>query len=397
LFFKRHFVLFISKMLKKKAIGEKYIRVSYGLKKVVVKEDVASKKRSLTPSKEIADEKLPKRQKVSSINELLLENKYLKLEIKYLNELYTKANDALKLATGFNRYLETENSRLRKENKNFGSGSGKYGGRDKSDIDRRALKFPWLPIYKGEVRKAESKQCRKENVGWEDLPSAVAFFILDFLGDEDLFIFRGINTQFYEAFYSQNLRVDWERVLWLAKKGRKFKNLKYLCIKAEQELTRSDLRALNRLNFPELEALVLNKFSNLKFIGPHHNLRELCFIAQESDDLMYISDRKFPALQILISQQLNSDVSIQLEELKEHASLKFLGFCNWEPSVAAIRHLTKAKFPKLTAVGVSGTEVTTQLLDSIKQQGLEFIDELELYYYPLETQGFLFSLLQTSR
>jgi len=395
----------------KEAAGKRNVKTGSGVHKVNESEEVLIKKRCWTSSQEKADEKLLKRQKVEStervahgenwpvgkavlgnfqktksvlnieVSKLMLENQRLKLESKYRTDLHAMETDALKLVTELrteNRLLKKEISRLEKENHSLLSRRESHGGLDKNEIKRRLKTFPWLPIYSSKQDQSQSTLSSKGNIQWKELPTNVAFSILKLLPDEDLFVLRGLSTQFYEAFYGQEDHVDCERCIWLAKRGRKFVNLKF--IHAFDDFTWKEFRVLGQSHFPKLEVLWLEN-SSPRLMKSHPNLRELQFTAHEYDDLQWVSDKKFPALEVLIfstEDDLFEDQPNRLQHLPGHKNLTHFGFDFCEPSVEEIRELTKVKFPRLRIVGING-EVgqVPEVLEYLQQAGIEFTDNIK--------------------
>jgi len=378
---------------------------------VDVKEDVVTKKRSWTARNEMVNQKLPKRQRVESTgrlkhddtwpkktllvntsqkkvsprqmtnSELLLENQRLTLESKYRNELHKIEKDTLKLVIELrteNRLLKKEIARLDKENHTLRSRRENHGGLAKSEIERRLKNFPWLPIYSSEDKtKVLSSQRKKGNIEWDELPSNVAFAILKLLPDEDLFVLRGLSTQFYDAFYSQEDHVHCERCIWLAKRGRKFANLRF--IHAFDEFTWKEFRVLGPSNFPNLEVIWLEN-SSPRLMKPHPQLRELQLIAREYDDLQWVTEKKFPALERLIfstDEEMFADHMNRLSYLPDHKNLTHFGFDFCEPSLEEIRELTKARFPKLRTMGITGEAgEIPEVLQLLQLHGIHFTDNI---------------------
>jgi len=395
-----------------KETGKRNSKTGSGSLKVHANEDSATKKRSWNPSQEMTEGKLLKRQKVDSterlehgdkwsrgamvvsksqknqlhrntdMSELLLENQRLKLESKYTNELHKMEKDALKLVTELrteNRLLKKEITRLEKENHTHRSRRENHGGLEKSEIERRLRTFPWLPLFTSEDKtETQSTQSSKGIIEWKEFPTDLAFSILKLLPDEDLFVLRGLSTQFYEAFYSQEDHVDCERCIWLAKRGRKFANLKF--IHAFDDFTWKEFRVLGPSNFPKLEILWLEN-SSPRLMKSHPNLRELQFTAHEYDDLQWVSEKKFPALEVLIfstEEDLFEDHPNRVEHLPGHKNLTRFGFDFCEPSLEEIRELTKAKFPRLRTVAIAG-EVgpIPEVLDYLQARGIECTDNIK--------------------
>jgi len=331
----------------------------------------------------VAVSKSQKKQSLLNLDmsKLLLENQRLKLESKYRTELHTMEKDALKLVTELrteNRLHKQEIIRLEKENHALRSRRENHAGLDQSEIERRLQTFPWLPIYANKKDQAQSTQSSKGNIEWTEFPTDLAFSILKFLPDEDLFVLRGLSTLFYEAFYSQEDNVDCERCIWLAKRGRKFANLKF--IHAFDDFTWKEFRVLGPSNFPKLEVLWLEN-SSPRLMKSHPNLRELQFTAHEYDDLQWVSYKKFPALEVLIfswEEDLFEDHPNRVEHLPEHKNLTHFGFDFCEASLEEIKELTKEKFPRLRTVGITeNVGQVPEVLDYLQQQGIEFTDDIK--------------------
>jgi len=216
------------------------------------------------------------------------------------------------------------------------------------------------------------------HIEWKNLPTDVALAILKWLSDEDLFVLRGLCSQFYEAFYCQEDYVDCERCIWLAKRGRKFANLKF--IRAFDDFTWKEFRVLGPCNFPKLEVLWLGN-SSPRLMLPHSHLKELQFTALDYDDLQYVSDKQFPSLEVLIfnaEEDLFEEHLNRLKHLPSHKSLMHfgLGFC--EPSLEEIQELTKEKFPRLKTVGITGDlRDVPEVLEYLQKQGIEFTDNIK--------------------
>jgi len=379
---------------------------------VDVKEDVVAKKRNWISSEEMANQKLPKRLRIESTgrlehdgrypkktvlvhkcqkkltprqmtrSELLLENQRLRLESKYKNELHKLEKDKLKKVIELrteNRLLKKEVARIDKENQKLRSRRENHWGLGKREIERRRKNFPWLPIYTSEDKtKVQSSQSKKGSIEWDGLPSNVASAILNLLPDEDLFVLRGLSTQFYDAFYSQEDHVHCERCIWLAKRGRKFANLRF--IHAFDEFTWKEFRVLGPSNFPNLEVIWLEN-SSPRLMKPHPQLREVQFIAREYDDLQWVSEKKFPALEILIfstDDEMYGDHMNRLSYLPDHKNLTHFGFDFCEPSLEEIRELTKARFPKLHTMGITGEAgEVPEVLQLLQLHGIHFTDNIK--------------------
>jgi len=312
--------------------------------------------------------------------ELMLENQRLRLESKYRSELHTMEKDALKTVTELrteNMLLKQEISKLEKDNNNLRNRRDNHGGLAKVEVDRRRKKFPWLPIPTLEEKtQTQSKQNRKTKI--TDLPADLTLKILKCLSDEDLFVLRGLSTQFYEAFYSQEDLVDCERCIWLAKRGRKFANLRF--IHAYDDFTWKEFRVLGPSNFPKLEILWLEN-SSPRLMKSHHYLRELWFTAHDYDDLQWVSDKKFPALEVLIfsmEEDLFDDHPNRVRHLPNHKSLINFGFDFCDPSLEEVKELTKSKFPRLRRVAIAGEVIQVpEILEYLQQQGIEFTDNIK--------------------
>jgi len=372
---------------------------------LLLKGDTAAKKRTRSPIKGKTDEMSLKRfcGKVESttrmvcdgdedfkgmvernfesslnINHLLLENQWLRLENKHKAELRSMEKDTLKLVTELkteNRLLTQEISRWKKENSALRCKRDTSVGLKKGDIEQRLKKFPWLLNFARDVKTTWERKVQFE---WKDLPADVAFAILKWLSDEDLFVLRGLCSQFYEAFYGQEDYVDCERCIWLAKRGRKFANLKF--IRAFDDFTWKEFRVLGPCNFPKLEVLWLGN-SSPRLMLPHSHLKELQFTALDYDDLQYVSDKQFPSLEVLIfnaEEDLFEEHLNRLKHLPSHKSLMHfgLGFC--EPSLEEIQELTKEKFPRLKTVGITGDlRDVPEVLEYLQKQGIEFTDNIK--------------------
>lgn len=367
---------------------------------------VVCTKRALTPSKlKVADKRI-KRQRLGSTDrlvttcekkkkgrvalvkaqrdflsnkgKLILDNQRLWLERKHRTELHEVEKNALILETELrtvNRLLQQENTRLLKENKTLRLNSC-HRGLEKCEIERRRKVFPWLQHYARERVFTQYAQSRKTRIGWKDLPDELAGTILKLLSDEDLFVLRELNTKFYEAFYSQGESVDCERCIWLAKRGRKFVNLKF--INAFDVFTWKEFRVLGPSHFPNLEVLWLES-SPPRLMKSHPNLKELQFTAHDHEDLQWVSDKKFPSLEVFIlfmEDDLFDENPNRLRYFAGHKNLVHIGFAFCDPSLVEIREFTKAKFPKLRAVGITG-EVNPEVLDYLQQQDIEFTDSIK--------------------
>jgi len=366
--------------------------------------DGACRKRCRSSKKVLEDGQSPKRQRqnelittglingdkkpiisnkpyTKDITELMMENQRLLLESKFRDEIHGLEKKTLKLVTELrteNRLFKLEISRLEKENNALRFRDCRVG-LDKCEVNRRLKKFPWLPIHAQEEKtQVQSSQSSKANFEWQHLPTDVTFKILKYLQDEDLFVLRGISTQFYEAFYSQEDFVDCERCIWLAKRGRRFVNLKF--IHAFDDFTWKEFRVLGPSNFPKLEVLWLEN-SSPRLMKSHPNLRELQFTAHDYDDLQWVTDKKFPALEVLIfsmEEDIFEENANRMVHLLGHKSLTHFGFDFCEPSLEEIKELTKAKFPQLRVVGISGeVAAVPEVLDYLSLQGFEFTDNIK--------------------
>lgn len=309
--------------------------------------------------------------------QLMLENQGLRLESK-LNTVESKFKTRLIIMEKDMRKtvaeLRTENlllkkdiSRLEKINFNFQSMNDHHAGVAKVELDRRRKRFPWLPIPILEETRIQSKQNRETTI--TALPDDVALIILMCLPDEDLFVFRGLNSLFYEAFYLQENDVDIKRCLWLAKRGRKFTNLREIS-DVDGKFTVDDFRVLGPYNFPKLEVFNLYD-SSTELLQPHGYLKEFNFFENEFIDLRHLSDWKFPALGALAFFKMRVD----LRNLSGHKSLKFILFDSCVPTLEEIQNLSKESFPRLQHVAIDKSlERVPGIDEHFKQQGIE------LYY-----------------
>jgi len=312
-----------------------------------------------------------------NVNKLLLENQWARLENKHKAQLHSMEKDALKWVTELkteNLLFKQEVCRLKKENITFRCKRDTPLGLNKCDLKHRLKKFPWL-IF---ARDVKTSWKRKMQLEWEDLPADVTFEILKWLSDEDLFVLRGLCSQFYEAFYGQEDNVDCERFIWLAKRGRRFANLKFIL--AFDDFTKKEFRVLGPCNFPKLEVLWLGN-SSPRLMVPHPHLKELQFSARDYGDLQYVSYKKFPSLEVLIFnavEYLFEEPRNRLEHLPGHKNLKHFGFVFCEPSLDEIHELTKAKFPRLKTVGIIGDyRDVPEVLEYLQKQGIEFTDNIK--------------------
>jgi len=319
----------------------------------------------------------------TDLSQLILENQKLRLESMFKAELHSLEKDTLRWVTELkteNRLLKQEICRLKKDNIAFRCGRETPGRLKKCEIERRQKKFPWLPFYaRNEELSGQPLQKGKVNFEWKDLPSDVTFAILKMLSDEELFVLRGLCTQFYEAFYCQEDRVDCERCIWLAKRGRKFANLKFIL--ALNDFTWKEFRVLGPSNFPKLEVLWLGN-SSPRLMVPHANLKELQFTALDYEDLHWVSDKKFPSLEVLIftpeEDLFEEEHPNRLRLLSGHKNLVRLGLGFLEPSLEEIQQLTSVKFPRLKTVGFPGDlEDVPDVFEYLQKVGIEFTNNIE--------------------
>jgi len=319
----------------------------------------------------------------TDLSQLILENQKLRLESMFKAELHSLEKDTLRWVTELkteNRLLKQEICRLKKDNIAFRCGRETPGRLKKCEIERRQKKFPWLPFYaRNEELSGQPLQKGKVNFEWKDLPSDVTFAILKMLSDEELFVLRGLCTQFYEAFYSQEDHVDCERCIWLAKRGRKFSNLKFIL--ALNDFTWKEFRVLGPSNFPKLEVLWLGN-SSPRLMVPHANLKELQFTALDYDDLQCVSDKQFPSLEVLIftpeEDLFEEEHPNRLRLLLGHKNLVRLGLGFLEPSLEEIQQLTSVKFPRLKTVGFPGDlEDVPEVFEYLQKVGIEFTNNIE--------------------
>lgn len=384
------------------------IRTGSSLERIQFNVNSATKTLILTPSLEMANEELLKRRKVNSkrklngekcskgavvlwkpqqhwssrdihMIKLHLENWVLRL----LNKLLFWDLGLVSLCfVEDNVRLQENNARLKKEN-HFLSRRMKIAYLDQYEIERRLKKFPWLPRNSNAyITYVESTRSSVGNFEWDKLPSDVAVYITEFLSIDELFDLRGLSSLFYEIFYSLDYVSDCWRVIWLSKRGRKFTKLldmgsEYTC----KTFTQDDFQAVNASNFPKLEELCLNDYSNLRFVQSLPNLRGLEITLKEVDDLRYISDVNFPALEALIccndyletSQGQNHNC---VQYFSGHKNLTKFTFCSWSwrSSWEEIRELNKARFPQLRTVGVVETDYATaaEVLEYLQHQDIKF-------------------------
>jgi len=311
---------------------------------------------------------------------LILDNQKLRLESKFKTELHLLEKDTLRWVTELkteNRLLKQEICRLEKENIAFRCRVNNPEPLKKWEIEKRLMKFPWLPLYDRDDEVGQPVLEGRVIFEWKDLPSNVTFAILKMLSDEDLFVLRGLCTQFYEAFYCQEDYMDCERCIWLAKRGRKFSNLKFIIV--FDDFTWKEFRVLGPSNFPKLEVLWLGN-SSARLMVPHANLKELQFTAFVYDDLQYVSDKQFPSLEVLIftAEDGFEDHPNKLRHLPGHKNLMRFDFGFLDPSLEEIQELTKAKFPRLETVGAPGDLGDfPELLECLQKQGIEFTDNIK--------------------
>jgi len=250
------------------------------------------------------------------------------------------------------------------------------------EIEQRLKKFPWLPRNTNAYTVTEeSAQIRKGEFEWEKLPTVVARFILDFFRDEELFNLRGLSTFFYRAFYLQKKNIDYARVSWLARRGRKFTKLLKLKFDSKQ-CTENDLQVVLASSFPSLVELFLASYSNLRIMvmQSHLNLRGLKINLQEIDDLQFISDVNFPALEALVcsTEEIKSEAENFncIRHFTGHKNLRKFTFDDRRPSLEEIRGLNKLKFPRLRLVGAvlldSEDETEENILEYLKPQDIGY-------------------------
>jgi len=316
----------------------------------------------------------------TDVSQLILENQKLRLESMFKAELHSLEKDTLRWVTELkteNRLLKQEICRLEKDNNAFRCRRDIPGRLKKREIERRQKKFSWLPFYARDA--GHPSQNGEVNFEWKDLPSDVTFAILKMLSDEELFVLRGLCTQFYEAFYCQEDHVDCERCIWLAKRGRKFANLKFIL--ALNDFTWKEFRVLGPSNFPKLEVLWLGN-SSPGLMVPHANLKELQFTALDYDDLQWVSDKQFPSLEVLIftpeEDLFEEEHPNRLRLLPGHKNLVRLGLGFLEPSLEEIQQLTSVKFPRLKTVGFSGDlGDVPEVCEYLQKVGIEFTNNIE--------------------
>jgi len=249
---------------------------------------------------------------------------------------------------------------------------------DQFEIEQRLKKFPWLPRNTNAYTVTiESAQIRKGKFEWEKLPTDVARFILDFFRDEELFHLRGLSTFFYRAFYRQKKNIDYARVTWLARRGRKFTKLLEMEFDSK-ECTENDFQVVLASNFPSLVELSLVSYSNLRIMvmESHLNLRGLKINLQEIDDLQFISDVNFPALEALVcsTEEMKSEADNFncIRHFTGHKNLRKFTFFDRSPSLEEIRGLNKLKFPRLRLVVAVEDETEENILEYLQQQDIEY-------------------------
>jgi len=351
-----------------------------------------SKKRSRSPDRVSAGELSSKRQRKNVETRLssgdkqarvvtkpavknvtaLLENHLLWSQFR--DEIRALEKNTLELVTQLRietRLWRHKTNRLEKEINACRLKLDRRAGLKKCEISRRLQKFPWLKKTLQSVQTIENSE-------WEDLPTDITFEILRFLQEEDLFVLRGLSTQFYEAFYSQENYVHYGRCFRLAKRGRRFANLKFIahsfdCIKGMCTIFGPD-------NFPKLEVLSLFNLSP-RDMKPHPNIRHLRFYANELDDLKGVTDEKFPALKVLlvtVSPDRSWENANRFMHLPGHKSLTHFGFWQYsEPlTLMEIKVLTKVKFPQLRVLAICMGETLPQVVHYVSQQNFEFFEHI---------------------
>jgi len=300
----------------------------------------------------------------------LLENQQLLLESKFRDKIHANTLELVTQLRAETRLWRQKTSiLLEKEINDCRSKLDRRVGLKKGETSKTLQKFPWL-------RKTITQLMTIKKFEWEDLPTDVSFKILRFLQDEDLFVLRGVSTQFYEAFYNQEGQVDCRRCLRLAKRGRRFANLKFITYE-KYFYTKEEMSRVLPSNFPKLEVLWLY-YESPAAINSLPNLRELRFTAYTNDDLKWVTDKKFPALKTLIVRiSFRPFGENRLVHLPGHKSLTHFGFADWLPAVKEIKVVTKEKFPQLEVVAITEGKKCPQILDYLAQQNFKFIDNTE--------------------
>lgn len=363
-------------------------------------QDATEKKRRFSPSHMMADENSLKRQKIDSARKfpwvvdtmelllenqrlkqenqrielescLKLENQRLKLESRHAIELFKKESNSQRFVI---ELLQKNITKLEHQVDTNRPQLEKHEGLEISNIERR-LKFPWLSVYHSKVTPSG-----KGEISWEELPTNIVFFILEFLTDDNLFVLRGLSTQFYEAFYCQKkVLIDCERAIWLAKRGRKFTNLVGFVPGGldgstdDMTFTRHDFRALNEFTFPKLAVVWLTNYTDFSYMKSHPNLRELRMTLECEEDLKYVSDSNFPLLEVLIVDGFGECILY----LPGHKRLTHIVFDNCRPDLDDIMELKESKFPQLRTVGIIGKLPAPGVLDYLQQQSINFSANLQ--------------------
>lgn len=324
--------------------------------------------------------------------ELLLENQRLQMERKHkieinrmkLVEMEMRGKmetlklkwemETLKLRTKI-ELLENEIRSLKKE-----TSTVRFRGLNKSEVNRRRRKFPWLPLNLiGDKAGTHSTQRRKV-VGWKDVPTDVIFHIFQFIPFEDLFDLRGLNTQFYEGFYNiDGVPEDSDMlIIRLAKHGRRFTNISILKCDI---LSLADTRAIGSTTFPQLQKLFL-WMSCPRGLKINPKLWELRFCAKTWRDIKFVTPLKFPALEYIIlyhEETTEWEQCNRVANLPGHKSLVAFCFdCCRPPSLEEVREFTNAKFPALQTVGVhpDAGPVAPEVVDYLQRQGIELATKL---------------------
>jgi len=196
------------------------------------------KKRSRTNNK--TDQEAPKRQRIA------LANRTSEKDSPGRTELLKMGIDALQAVKELKNEIMLLRQEISTSQKNIHTCCNRNNnirGLCMAELNLRRKKIPWLH--------------RKVWITY--LPGDLMQKILRFLSDEDLFICRGLSTQFYEAFYGQEIDVNGLRCVCLAKRGRQFANLRIICLEEAKEISSSEYKALCPQNFPKLEALCLHQ------------------------------------------------------------------------------------------------------------------------------------------
>jgi len=321
----------------------------------------------------------PRRQQERTHNHSVnfLENKYNSslntMESKYrasLHKIETAKSKTVNELRTENFVLKNNISGLEKVNHNLQKTRHNQFDLAKVQYDLRRKKFPWLRTHSLEEQHKETK--------FTNLPADLALKILSCLSEDDLFLFRGLNSVFYEAFYSQAyVSANIMRCIWLANKGRVFPNL--LKFSGKNYWLEEDFRVVDSFHFPSVEALSLLTCSDenihvgkLQSLG---NLRYLSFDLRHPEDLKFLTEDKFPALVYLeiwysFYPAWWESPNI-LKHLNNHKSLWKIEIGHRLPTIEEIKELSKKKFPSLEFVIIARPyPEAAEAREYLKQQGI---------------------------